>query len=100
MLLLIAAFTVVVSLVMRKRLKCSKPTDPPRLRHATVKKFQQDKDEESEEEIAPDQTDPDLPLVNAQPNNSSAESNRQICNLESTRTCALPVQVRSVKYFL
>ena len=100
MLLLIAALTVVVYLVMRKRLKCSQPTDPPRLPHATGETFQQDKDEESEEEIAPDQTDLDLPLENAQPNNSSAESNRQICNLESTRTCALPVQVRSAKYFL
>ena len=86
MLLLIAAFTVVVCLVMRKRLKCSKPTDPPR--------------EESEEKIAPDQTDPDPPLENAQPNNSSAESNRQICTLESSKTCASLVQVRSAKYFL
>ena len=86
MLPLIAVFTLVVYLVMRKRLKCSKPTDPPR--------------EESEEEIAPDQTDPDLPPNDSQLNNSSAESNRQIWNLESSRTCALQVQVRSAKYFL
>ena len=84
-------FMIAVYLVMRKRLKCSKPTDPPRLRHATGKKFQQDKDEESEEEIATDQPDPGLPLENVQPNNSSAES---------SKTCALPVQVRLAKYFL
>ena len=91
MLPLIAVFMIVVYLVMTKLLKCSKPTDPPRQRHATGKKFQQDKDEESGEEIATDQPYPGLPLENAQPNNSSAES---------SKTCASPVQVRSAKYFL
>ena len=87
---------VAVYFALKKRPSCSRPADPPRAPLAKRANDQGVIDEGIEEELPTDQTE--LMMAESQPNDTSPESNQQLCSSEAPGVCASPVKVRSAKY--